>query len=52
MMNEKRPVQHTIQDVSGPVDNRLREVAALEGVSLNQAATLGEMDRVHPEDWK
>lgn len=43
-MNERRPVQYTVRDVSSEVDLRLRETAALEGVSLNQAA-LGALAR-------
>jgi hypothetical protein len=37
-MHAKQPVQYTLRDVSAAVDIRLREVAALEQVSLNQAA--------------
>lgn len=37
-MNEKQPVQYTVRDVSAEIDLRLRETAALEEVSLNQAA--------------
>jgi HEAT repeat protein len=37
-MNERQPVQYTVRDVSAEVDLRLREAAALEEVSLNQAA--------------
>jgi len=37
-MKEKQSVQYTVRDVSAEVDNRLREAAALEDLSLNQAA--------------
>jgi hypothetical protein len=37
-MDEKQPVQYTVREVSPEVDLRLREAAALEEVSLNQAA--------------
>ncbi len=37
-MNEKQPAQYTVRDVPAEVDIRLREAAALEDVSLNQAA--------------
>ncbi len=43
-MNERQSVQYTIRDVPSEVDIRLRETAALEGVSLNQA-TLGALAR-------
>ncbi len=36
-MSERRPVQYTVRDVPPCVDARLREVAATEEVSLNQA---------------
>lgn len=37
-MERKPTVQYTVRDVPEEVDGRLRESAALEGVSLNQAA--------------
>jgi hypothetical protein len=36
-MRAKQLVQYTVRDVSAAVDTRLREVAVLEEVSLNQA---------------
>lgn len=43
-MEQKRSLQYTVRDVSETTDNRLREAAALEGVSLNQA-TLQAIER-------
>ncbi len=37
-MKKKASVQYTVRDVPEEMDGRLRESAALEGVSLNQAA--------------
>lgn len=37
-MSERQLIQYTVRDVPPGVDARLREVAALEDVSLNQAA--------------
>lgn len=37
-MREKQSKQYTVRDVSESVDLRLRETAALEDISLNQAA--------------
>lgn len=37
-MQKRQLVQYTVRDVPAEVDNRLREVAAIEEVSLNQAA--------------
>ncbi len=37
-MEKKPTVQYTVRDVPGEVDGLLRECAAEEGVSLNQAA--------------
>jgi hypothetical protein len=36
-MEKKRTVQYSVRDISEDMDNRLRECAAMEGVSLNQA---------------
>ncbi len=36
-MNERQAVQYTVRDVPPGVDARLREVAATEEISLNQA---------------
>lgn len=43
-ITKKKKIQHTIRDVPEPVDSRLREKAALEQISLNQAA-LQAMER-------
>ncbi len=43
-MTKKNKIQHTIRDVPKSVDCRLREKAALEQISLNQAA-LQAMER-------
>jgi hypothetical protein len=43
-MEKKSSVQYTVRDVPEEVDNRLRECAELEGVSLNQA-TLRALER-------
>ena len=43
-MTKKSTVQYTVRDVPEDVDNLLRESAALEGVSLNQA-TLHALQR-------
>ena len=88
-MNERRKAQYTVRDISPALDLRVREAAALEDISLNQAVVralerglglaeepvkyrslhgivrptdkldrkgwseaLGDMDRIHPEDWK
>lgn len=37
-MRNKRSSQYTIRDVPESTDHRLRETAALEDISLNQAA--------------
>jgi hypothetical protein len=37
-MKKKSTVQYTVRDVPEEIDGLLRETAALEGVSLNQAA--------------
>jgi hypothetical protein len=37
-MQKTQPVQYTVRDVPVEVDTRLRETAALEDLSLNQAA--------------
>jgi hypothetical protein len=36
-MKERRKTQYTVRDVSEATDLRLREAAALEDISLNQA---------------
>jgi hypothetical protein len=43
-MKERQSVQYTVRDVPSEVDLRLRQMAALEGVSLNQAV-LGALAR-------
>lgn len=43
-MKKKSTVQYTVRDVPKEVDGLLRESAALEGVSLNQA-TLHALER-------
>lgn len=43
-MEKKPTVQYTVRDVPEEVDGLLRESAALEGVSLNQA-TLRALER-------
>ena len=43
-ITKKKKIQHTIRDVPESVDSRLREKAALEQISLNQAA-LQAMER-------
>jgi hypothetical protein len=43
-MKKKTTVQYTVRDVPEEVDGLLRETAALEGVSLNQA-TLHALQR-------
>lgn len=43
-MERKSPIQYTVRDVPEEMDGRLRECAALEGVSLNQA-TLHALQR-------
>ncbi len=43
-INKKSKIQHTVRDVPEAVDSRLREKAALEQISLNQAA-LQAMER-------
>ncbi len=37
-MKKKQDIQYTIRDIPARADSRLREVAALENISLNQAA--------------
>jgi hypothetical protein len=43
-ITKRNKIQHTIRDVPESVDSRLREKAALEQISLNQAA-LQAMER-------
>jgi hypothetical protein len=43
-MKKKSTIQYTVRDVPEKVDGLLRESAALEGVSLNQA-TLHALER-------
>lgn len=43
-MKKKQSVQYTVRDVPDEIDGLLRESAALEGVSLNQA-TLHALQR-------
>lgn len=43
-MKKKSTIQYTVRDVPEEVDGLLRESAALEGVSLNQA-TLQALER-------
>ena len=43
-MKKKATVQYTVRDVPEEIDGLLRETAALEGVSLNQA-TLHALQR-------
>ena len=43
-MKERQSKQYTVRDVSESVDLRLRETAALEDISLNQA-TLQALER-------
>ncbi len=37
-MHKKAKIQHTVRDIPKEVDTRLREMAAAEDISLNQAA--------------
>ena len=43
-MNKRHTTQYTVRDISEAVDARVRETAALEDISLNQAV-LRALDR-------
>ena len=40
-MPKRQKIQYTVRDIPESVDTRLRETAAMENISLNQAALRG-----------